>query len=312
MPVTVIAGPDHSREPRSPVPFSGRPSSTSASRRNSSSRETLAVPRLAEQALDGHVAVRVVERRERVEQDDHRVGRGAPVLAAVLGAGEGGDLHRRHRHPPQPDREGRHAGADAPHVADQHRIGAERLRVRRGVGVEGAADLLLPLDHDLDPDRRPSLPGPERTDVRQDVRLGVGRAASEDRVVAPRRLERGRVPELLVAGRDDVVVRVQEHRRRTGRGGDLADDDRGRVRKLEGADLLDARVAQQLLDEAARLEQSAVRLLRVVGRGDGRDRDELGELTLELGHQLRNARRGLRRTAVIVGLQREVLSRRGL
>jgi hypothetical protein len=37
MPVTVIAGPDQSREPRSPVPFSGTSSGTSASARNSSS-----------------------------------------------------------------------------------------------------------------------------------------------------------------------------------------------------------------------------------------------------------------------------------
>jgi hypothetical protein len=37
MPVTVIAGPDQTREPRSPVPISGSPGSTSASSRNSSS-----------------------------------------------------------------------------------------------------------------------------------------------------------------------------------------------------------------------------------------------------------------------------------
>ena len=37
MPVTVIAGPDHTREPSPPVPISGIPSRTSASARNSSS-----------------------------------------------------------------------------------------------------------------------------------------------------------------------------------------------------------------------------------------------------------------------------------
>ena len=37
MPVTVIAGPDHTLEPRPPLPISGSPGSTSASSRNSSS-----------------------------------------------------------------------------------------------------------------------------------------------------------------------------------------------------------------------------------------------------------------------------------
>ena len=37
IPVTVIAGPDHTLEPRPPLPISGSPGSTSASSRNSSS-----------------------------------------------------------------------------------------------------------------------------------------------------------------------------------------------------------------------------------------------------------------------------------
>ena len=47
-----------------------------------------------------------------------------------------------------------------------------------------AADLLLALDHDLDPDRRAAVPRAQRADVSDHVRLGVGGAAAEDRAVA--------------------------------------------------------------------------------------------------------------------------------
>ena len=86
MPVTVIAGPDQSRSPRPPVPRNGRPGSTSARSRNSSSLYDAPVPRLAPQTLDGDVAVLVVQRRERVQQRDQRVGAGTAELAAVLRA----------------------------------------------------------------------------------------------------------------------------------------------------------------------------------------------------------------------------------
>ena len=100
---------------------------------------------------------------------------------------------------------------------------------------EGAPDLLLALDHDLDPDRRLAVPGAQRADVHEDVRLRVRRAAPVDGAVALGRLERRRLPLRLVADRHDVVVAVQEDRRRARRRRDLADDDRRRVRELERA-----------------------------------------------------------------------------
>ncbi len=128
-----------------------------------------------------------------------------------------------------------------------HRSPSRRMRTapdpRAGSG-EGAADLLLPLDHDLDPDRRLAVPGAERTDVHQDVRLRVGRASSEDRAVALGRLERRRLPLRLVADRARRRSGVEQHRGRTRRRRDLADDDRRGVGQLERADLLDARVTE--------------------------------------------------------------------
>ena len=56
----------------------------------------------------------VVERCERVQQDDQRVGRRAAVLAAVLRAGERRQLDRRLRGAPQGDRERRQPGRTLP------------------------------------------------------------------------------------------------------------------------------------------------------------------------------------------------------
>ena len=139
---------------------------------------------------------------------------------------------------------------------------ANSCGLRRRVGRERAPRLLLALDHDLDADGRLALPGAQRTDVHQDVRLGVGRAAAEDRAVALARLERRRLPLRLVPDRHDVVVRVQEDRRRARGRGDLTGDDRRRVRQLERAERLDARVAEQADDELVGLEQRRSRVLR--------------------------------------------------
>ncbi len=103
MPVTVIAGPDQSREPE----VAGADERQPGLDLGQGAELLLAVggarPLLAAQAGDGHVAVLVVERRERVEEHDQRVGRRAAVLAAVLGAGE----RRRPRRAPAPCRAAR-------------------------------------------------------------------------------------------------------------------------------------------------------------------------------------------------------------
>ena len=62
--------------------------------------------------------------------------------------------------------------------------------------------------------------------------------------------------------------------------------DRRRLRQVEPADLLDARVAQQLDDGVVALDQRRPRVLGVAEHRDRRDRDQAREVRLELRHQL--------------------------
>ncbi len=187
--------------------------------------------------------------------------------------------------PRRPDGERRDAGPEAAHVPDHHRVGREQLGLRGRERGEGAPDLLLALDHDLDPDGRVSVPRSQRADVHQDVRLRVGGAAAVDRAVAFGRLERRRFPLRLVAHRHDVVVPVEQDGRSARRPGNLADHHRSGVGELEHVDLLHAGIAEQPQDSVARLEQRRSRVLREAEGGDRRDRDEPGELRPELRHQ---------------------------
>ena len=109
------------------------------------------------------------------------------------------------------------------------------------------------------------VPGAQRADVHEDVRLRVGRAASVDRAVALGRLERRRLPLRLVADRHDVVVAVQQHGRRAGGRRDLAHDD-GRGVRAARADRGSATPASRnsVDDVLVRLEQRRMRRLGVV------------------------------------------------
>jgi hypothetical protein len=160
------------------------------------------------------------------------------------------------------DRQRRVAGADRAAVRDDDRVGREHLGVLGRVPLfERAAYLLLALDHELDADRRLAVPGAQRPDVDEDVRLRVGRAATVDRAVSLCRLERRRRPERLVTSGDDVVVRVQEDRRRTLRTRDLTRDDRCGALELERDEVLDTDTAEQVDDCLVRLEQRRARVL---------------------------------------------------
>jgi hypothetical protein len=88
MPMTVTAGPDHSRSPRLPVPNSGSPGSTPASSRNLVFGVRGAHPRFAAQPGDGHVAMAVVKRGGRMQEDEEGVRGRAAELAAVPRFGE--------------------------------------------------------------------------------------------------------------------------------------------------------------------------------------------------------------------------------
>lgn len=153
--------------------------------------------------------------------------------------------------------------------------------------LERAPDFLLPFDDDLYPDGRLAVPGTERADVDEEVRLRVGGAAAVDRAVALARLERRRLPELLVARGHDVVVAVQEHGRRAGRPGDLAGEHRRRAREIEPSQRR-PHALEQRAHRLVRLEDRAVRVLGEPPLGQGRDGDEARELILQLRHQRRH------------------------
>ena len=148
-----------------------------------------------------------------MQERDERVGSSTAELAAVLRLASVRTSTVTTGIATEPDRERRHTGTDEPPSATN--IASARKAPGRYDGKRGerAADLLLALDQDLDPDGRLAAPGPKRADVHEDVRLRVGRAAAEDGSVALRGLERRRLPLLHVACRDHVVVPVQQHGR---------------------------------------------------------------------------------------------------
>ena len=216
MPMTVIAGPDQTREPSPPVPISGMPSSTVPSSRKSSSGccspshssrrspATATSPCVVVQrarARAGARAARPAPRR-RTGRCACRTRACAPrrvtfaiPRSAVVSVGT-----------PGPDRA---------HVADHERVGLEALRVRRRVARQrAAADLLVALDAQLDPDRRPPAPRAQRADVGEDVRLRVRDAA---RRRAPRR-----APSARTAARSTAPRRPPARRRSGCRAGPSA------------------------------------------------------------------------------------------
>ena len=104
---------------------------------------------------------------------------------------------------------------------------------------EGArADLLLALDEHRDVDRQVVAEDPDRAEVRDDAGLVVGRTAPVEPPVALGRLERRAVPLGRVVLGLHVVVRVEQHRRRT-LGALLVRDHRGREAVAAGGDDVD-------------------------------------------------------------------------
>ena len=117
-------------------------------------------------------------------------------------------------------RHGERRGVDVPvvRVGDDDDVGGEGVLVVEQEVLEGAgAELLLPLDeqHQAEIEVRADRLD-ERADggdVRQHAGLVVGGAAAVEPVAAHRRLERRRLPVLVLALRLHVVVRVEQHRR---------------------------------------------------------------------------------------------------
>src|SRR3712207_5195866 len=99
-------------------------------------------------------------------------------------------------------------------------------------------------------------------DVRgREATLGEERAVRAPANELELRLEAGVSHLRLVAGADDVIVAIKQHRRRPVRCRDLAGDDRGSVRQIERAESLHTALAQQTDDRLVRLEQYRSRLL---------------------------------------------------
>ena len=127
------------------------------------------------------------------------------------------DGQAEHDHSAEAHRDGRRPGIGAARVKDDRRV-RTALVGPDPFGDHPTARLLLTLEEDPDVDGQLPGSGHRAGDVqqRQEVALVVRRPAAVDPPVADRRLERRRVPQLLRAGTLDVVVAVDQDRRRVG------------------------------------------------------------------------------------------------
>ena len=172
-----------------------------------------------------------------------------------------GLLERLHFHVDDDDSaqrggDGGQPGVEVAGVGEDDGVRLEHLAMLAQEVAEGAgAGLLLALDEDLDVDRQGTRglePAVDGGDVDEDARLVVGRAAAPQAPVLLGRLERLRLPLLLVAGGLDVVMGVEEERRPPGGLQPLAVRVGMRVRHLEELDVVDADAAQEIAGGLAR------------------------------------------------------------
>ena len=219
MPIVVIEGLVQIRDSSEPVPMVCTPSSRPESRAQLLLGEVEVGGLARPQAGDRDLAVGVVQRGDGAHQRRDRVGHGAAEHAAVDAVVEGADGQHDADHPPQGRREGRLPHRPVGRVGQHDGVGAQLLAVpledrRQAVG----ADLLLALDEDRDADRQLAAVRAQGRDVGHDPGLVVGDATGVDPAVPLGRLERRGVPVGGVAGRLDVVVGVEQDRRRAGSG----------------------------------------------------------------------------------------------
>ena len=105
-------------------------------------------------------------------------------------------------------------------------------------------DFLLALDENGHTNRRPPLPRLQRRRVNRDPGLVIGRTAAKKASLAFSRLEWRRLPELGGPGRLNVMMGVQQNRRRPGRSCDGAEHGRMRGVDLEQPDVVEPRTLQ--------------------------------------------------------------------
>ena len=134
------------------------------------------------QAVDGDVAVVVVQAGDEAGQRHQGVGDEAAPHAGVDGVGEGADLDVDADQAAQAGGQGGDADVPVAAVGDHDDVGAELVEVllqqrREAVG----ADLLLALDEHHDVDREVVAVDPEGAEVGRDAGLVVGGAAGVER-----------------------------------------------------------------------------------------------------------------------------------
>ena len=163
-------------------------------------------------------------------------------------------------------------------VRDHDDIGREQRLVLPDELVEvQASDLFFSFEKHLDVQRKAAgllHVGLDRLEVHEDLSLVVGGAARVDLVLAHGRFERRRIPEIDRVHGLDVVVAVEQDRRRPGRVQPIAIDDRiaGRV---EQPHMLEADALHVI---GAPLGCAPHVCLMLRKRADARDREVLLEL----------------------------------
>ena len=108
------------------------------------------------------------------------------------------------------------AGRDIGHVGDEDDIGAGPLGLpSQQLEQDAAAVLFLPFDQEAEVDGRPAA-GLDCFEETEHLSLVIRRAARKQLAVPHRRIERWRRPLVERLGRLDVIVPVDQERRRTG------------------------------------------------------------------------------------------------
>ena len=150
----------------------------------------------------------------------------------------------------------------------------------------GEPDSSSPSTNSVTPTGGRPVVGAQHGEVGHDAGLVVGGAAAVEAAGALGGLERRGRPQLVAAGRLDVVVGVEQHGRRAGRGGPVGDDRRGAAVRRDDPDVGPPAPAGQRGDGLG----AAPRVVGVRGVGpDARDADEALEIGPRTGQ---NARHG--------------------
>ena len=163
-------------------------------------------------------------------------------------------------------------------------IRGQQLAVLRDqIGEMVRTDLLLAFDDHLDPHRRSSPEGPDCAGVGDDPRLVVGGAPPVEAPVPLHGLERLTVPSVVFARGLDVVVGIEQDRRRARWSGDRTEHRRVGAVEFEEADVVHAGFAEEVGGGFG--GASHLRRIEPVGAHRG-DADQALEVGLDAGKEI--------------------------